>query len=256
MNCSGTVLLRTAILAGCVTAYSASAETSAPADPAQVAQAAAADAPAPATDTPAQPTVASTVVEQAQPPVDATALTDTPAAAMPNSAVVTPASAPAVATPAADTSTPAAAPVAPAAPPQVAPPAPAMAEAPKLATFLGQWKLNDGSTTTGVVQVTNSGKDVTMTVVQETRYRVDWTLFGPPFPTNWPLLQGKVDDAGNVTWTYYDTVPGCWVNKAVPVNPTVTADQRRVDFQVATFKAITCQPDDKAPVMGFKLTRQ
>jgi hypothetical protein len=142
-------------------------------------------------------------------------------------------------------------------PVETAPPAPAMMIEPaKLATFLGQWKLNDGSTTTGVVRVTNSGKDVTMTVVQETRYRVDWTLFGPPFATNWPLLQGKVDDSGKVAWTYYDTVPGCWVNKAVPVNPTVTVDQRRVDFQVATFEAITCQPDHKTPIMGFKLTRQ
>lgn len=187
-------------------------------------------------------------VETTMPPQAASV----PPAADPAPAPV-PAAAPAVTEPA------------PAAPVQVAstvpvqtpPPAPAlMSEPAKLATFLGQWKLNDGSTTTGVVQVTNSGKDVTMTVVQETRYRVDWTLFGPPFLTNWPLLQGKVDDSGKVAWTYYDTVPGCWVNKAVPVNPTVTADQRRVDFQVATFKAITCQPDDKAPIMGFKLTRQ
>ena len=139
---------------------------------------------------------------------------------------------------------------------QTPPPAPAMAGPAKLPTFLGQWKLNDGSTTTGVVQVTNTGNAVTMTVVQETRYRVDWTLFGPPFPTNWPLLQGKLRDSGEVEWTYYDTVPGCWTNKAVPVNIAVSPDQRRLDFQVATYKAITCQPDDKAPIMGFKLTRQ
>ena len=138
----------------------------------------------------------------------------------------------------------------------VAQPVPAITQPATLNTFLGQWKLNDGSTTTGIVQVTNAGKDATMTVVQETRYRVDWTLFGPPFPTNWPLLQGKVDDSGKVRWTYYDTVPGCWINKAVPVDVVVTPDQRRVDFQVNTYKAITCQPDEKAPVMAFKLTRQ
>ncbi|HSZ75093.1 MAG TPA: hypothetical protein VK779_09750 [Rhizomicrobium sp.] len=135
-------------------------------------------------------------------------------------------------------------------------PAPAISQPSTLNTFLGQWKLNDGSTTTGVVQVTNAGKDATMTVVQETRYRVDWTLFGPPFATNWPLLQGKVDNSGEVRWTYYDTVPGCWTNKAVPVELVVSPDQRRVDFQVDTYKAITCERDEKMPVMAFKLTRQ
>lgn len=126
----------------------------------------------------------------------------------------------------------------------------------KYTDLLGQWKLNDGSTTTGVVQITEKDGQVVMQVISETRYRVDWTPFGPPFATNWSLLNGTKANAENVTWLYSDTVPGCWTAKKVPVNVQMTADKRRVDFQVASFKAFTCQPDEKAPFTGFKLTRQ
>jgi len=243
MNRLAVILLCSVAFAGTAATTMADEQTSAPAPQA-------ADAPIPA--------VPQTVSAPAADPAQAEDESEgAPAASAPADASPTPETTPASVTepvpaPAdtqvASTQTPA--------PLSATAPVAALMQDPKLATFMGQWKLNDGSTTTGVVQVTQAGKDVTMTVVQETRYRVDWTLFGPPFATNWPLLQGKVDENGVVAWTYYDTVPGCWTNKAVPVTPTVTADQRRVDFHVATFKAITCQPDDKAPTMAFKLTRQ